>query len=155
MLLPVSSWPGFKDDYNKVITYLEDTITWLTGEMNGLDALFGPSAITSLIHRLQLDLSGADISFTAPLSLSANLDQGAILVSDMFKLYRFENMLYRMNLSGEEIEGLSGICSRTLVQYHDRSRMTTCCDSGKMSPADWQIHITISRRQQELTIPSM
>ena len=58
----------------------------------------------SLMHRVQLDLSGADISFTAPLSLSANLNQGAVLVSDMFKLYRFENMLYRMNLSGEEMK---------------------------------------------------
>jgi 2',3'-cyclic-nucleotide 2'-phosphodiesterase/3'-nucleotidase len=59
----------------------------------------------SLIHQVQLDLSGADLSFTAPLSLSAKLKQGPVLVSDMFKLYRFENMLYSMDLSGAEIDG--------------------------------------------------
>jgi 2',3'-cyclic-nucleotide 2'-phosphodiesterase/3'-nucleotidase len=33
------------------------------------------------------------------------LEEGPLLVSDMFKLYRFENMLYTMNLSGREIDG--------------------------------------------------
>jgi 2',3'-cyclic-nucleotide 2'-phosphodiesterase/3'-nucleotidase len=73
--------------------------------MKGLDALFGPSSMSSLIHRVQLELSGAQISFTAPLSISAVLEEGPLLVSDMFKLYRFENMLYRMDLSGKEIDG--------------------------------------------------
>jgi 2',3'-cyclic-nucleotide 2'-phosphodiesterase/3'-nucleotidase len=73
--------------------------------MRGLDALFGPSSMLSLIHRVQLELSGADLSFTAPLSLSATLREGPLLVSDMFQLYRFENMLYTMELSGAEVEG--------------------------------------------------
>jgi 2',3'-cyclic-nucleotide 2'-phosphodiesterase/3'-nucleotidase len=59
----------------------------------------------SLIHRVQLELSGAQLSFTAPLSLSALLEEGPLLVSDMFKLYRFENMLYSMQLTGKEIDG--------------------------------------------------
>ncbi len=59
----------------------------------------------TLIHKVQLELSGAHISFTAPLSLNARLNEGPILVSDMFKLYRFENMLYSMELSGAEIDG--------------------------------------------------
>jgi 2',3'-cyclic-nucleotide 2'-phosphodiesterase/3'-nucleotidase len=58
----------------------------------------------SLIHQLQLDLTGAQLSFTAPLSMSAILPEGPLLVSDMFKLYRYENMLYRMELSGSEID---------------------------------------------------
>ena len=51
--------------------YLEDTITWLSDEMKGSDALFGPSSMMSLIHKVQLELSGADLSFTAPLSINA------------------------------------------------------------------------------------
>lgn len=95
----------FSDDYDQVTAYLNDTICWLSEEINGLDAIFGPSTMMSLIHKVQLKLSGADLSFTAPLSLSAKLEQGPLLVSDMFKLYRFENMLYTMELSGEEIDG--------------------------------------------------
>jgi 2',3'-cyclic-nucleotide 2'-phosphodiesterase/3'-nucleotidase len=95
----------FSEDYEKVISYLDDTITWLSEDISGSDALFGPSSIISLIHEVQLDLSGADLSFTAPLSISAALEKGPVLVSDMFKLYRFENMLYTMELSGKEIDG--------------------------------------------------
>lgn len=96
---------AFALDYEIVSEYLQDTITWLSGEMAGVDALFGPSPMISLIHRVQLDLTEAQISLTAPLSLSVVLPEGPLLVSDMFKLYRFENMLYRMELSGAEIDG--------------------------------------------------
>jgi len=101
--------PAFMDqfapEFKTVSAYLQDTITWLAGRMEGVDALFGPSPMMSLIHHLQLELTGAQVSFTAPLSVTAILDTGPLLVSDMFKLYRFENMLYRMELSGAEIDG--------------------------------------------------
>jgi len=95
----------FAVDYQTVSSYLKDTITWLAEDMAGLDALWGPSGMMSLIHQVQLKVSGAELSFTAPLSLSALLNEGPLLVSDMFKLYRFENMLYTMSLSGSEIDG--------------------------------------------------
>jgi 2',3'-cyclic-nucleotide 2'-phosphodiesterase/3'-nucleotidase len=95
----------FSTEFETVSAYLQDTITWLAGRMEGVDALFGPSPMMSLIHHLQLELTGAQVSFTAPLSVTAVLDTGPLLVSDMFKLYRFENMLYRMELSGAEIDG--------------------------------------------------
>ena len=95
----------FNPEFATISNYLQDTITWLAEEMDGLDAIFGPSSMMTLIHRLQLDLSGAQISFTAPLSIHAKLESGPVLVSDMFKLYRFENMLYRMQLTGAEIDG--------------------------------------------------
>jgi len=95
----------FAEEYKTISDYLDDTITWLEEDMVGLDALFGPSSMLTLIHDVQLDLSGAQVSFTAPLSISAVLHEGPLLVSDMFKLYRFENMLYRMELTGAEIDG--------------------------------------------------
>lgn len=95
----------FAPEYKTISEYLNDTITWLAEDMAGLDAMFGPSTMMSLIHRVQLELSGAQVSFTAPLSLSALLSEGPLLVSDMFKLYRFENMLYTMQLTGKEIDG--------------------------------------------------
>jgi 2',3'-cyclic-nucleotide 2'-phosphodiesterase/3'-nucleotidase len=98
----------FMRDFSKgledITAYLQDTITWLEQEILGADAIFGPSPMMSLIHRVQLELSGADLSFTAPLSLSARLNKGPLMVSDMFQLYRFENMLYKMKLSGREID---------------------------------------------------
>jgi 2',3'-cyclic-nucleotide 2'-phosphodiesterase/3'-nucleotidase len=57
-----------------------------------------------MIHAIQLEITGADISFAAPLSFDVQISKGPITVGDMFKLYRFENMLYTMNLSGEEVQ---------------------------------------------------
>ncbi len=51
-----------------------------------------------------MDITGADISFAAPLSFDVKIAKGPVTVGDMFKLYRFENMLYTMELSGGEIE---------------------------------------------------
>jgi len=96
---------AFRDERTVVEDYLSDTITLLTRPILAADALFGPSALTSLVHRVQLEETGAHISFTAPLSLRTVFEPGPLLVSDMFSLYRYENMLYAMELSGGEIDG--------------------------------------------------
>jgi 2',3'-cyclic-nucleotide 2'-phosphodiesterase/3'-nucleotidase len=128
---------SFERDYSKVIQYLDDTITWLAEEMNGADALFTPSSMMSLIHKVQLDLSGADLSFTAPLSLSAKLDEGPVLVSDMFKLYRFENMLYTMNLTGSEIDAYleyaTGIWFNTMKGPDDHLLLYRTGEAGRLA----------------------
>ncbi|MBR6639138.1 MAG: bifunctional metallophosphatase/5'-nucleotidase [Muribaculaceae bacterium] len=85
------------DFVSRKIGYSDKTITTR-------DAYFGPSAFIDFIHQLQLDISNADISFAAPLSFNATIKKGDILMSDMFNLYKFENMLYAMNLSGKEIK---------------------------------------------------
>lgn len=67
-------------------------------------AFFGPSAFIDFIHQMQLSISGADISFAAPLAFDATVPEGEIRVRDMFNLYRYENMLYVMRLSGQEVK---------------------------------------------------
>ena len=69
------------------------------------DSFFGNSAFTDFIHDLQLRISKADISFNAPLSFDSQIDAGDVTVADMFKLYRFENQLYVLNMTGREIKG--------------------------------------------------
>jgi len=66
--------------------------------------LFGPSEFVDLIHTAQLELTGADISFASPLSFNTTIDSGWIKVKELFKLYHYENYLYTMSLSGEEIK---------------------------------------------------
>ncbi len=56
-----------------------------------------------MIHSIQLEITGADVSFAAPLSFDVSIDKGPVTVGDMFKLYRYENMLFTMRMSGSEI----------------------------------------------------
>lgn len=95
----------FEPQAEAVKRFVNRQIGRLDRTIRASDAFFGPSAFVDLIHRLQLQISGAQISFCAPLSSQAVLRQGAIRVSDMFNLYRFENMLYTMRLKGKEIKG--------------------------------------------------
>ena len=70
------------------------------------EAYFGPSAFVDLIHRAQLDCTGAQLSFAPPLSFSAVIGPGDVFVRDMFGLYSHEDKLYVMRLTGREIKGI-------------------------------------------------
>lgn len=50
-----------------------------------------------------MQITHADIAFNAPLQFNSSIQAGPIRVSDMFKLYKYENQLYVMRLTGKEI----------------------------------------------------
>jgi 2',3'-cyclic-nucleotide 2'-phosphodiesterase/3'-nucleotidase len=93
----------FKSQDKTVHEYVNKVIGNSTSAISSRDAYFGPSAFVDMIHAIQLEITGADISFAAPLSFDVSIAEGPVTVGDMFKLYRYENMLYTMTLSGEEI----------------------------------------------------
>lgn len=93
----------FAENDRTVKQYVDKVIGESTATISSRDSYFGSSSFTDMIHSLQLEMSGADISFAAPLSFDVEISRGQVSVSDMFKLYRFENMLYTMSLSGLEI----------------------------------------------------
>ncbi len=106
----------FALQYGAVEKFVSKKIGVFTEDLSTRPAYFGSSAFIDFIHSLQLDISGADISFAAPLSFDAEIKKGDIRVSDMFNLYKYENMLYVMKLSGKEIKDLWKspiICGRT------------------------------------------
>ena len=94
----------FAVQYGAVEKFVSKKIGVFTEDLSTRPAYFGSSAFIDFIHSLQLDISGADISFAAPLSFDAEIKKGDIRVSDMFNLYKYENMLYVMKLSGKEIK---------------------------------------------------
>ncbi len=85
-------------------TYVESPVGRFSQTINSCDAMFGDSPFIDLIHQVQLELTGAQISFAAPLSFDMQIDSGEFYVRDMFKLYRFENLLYNIELDGQEIK---------------------------------------------------
>ena len=94
----------FKPQYDAVKAFTSEQIGVNETEMTTLPAFFGPSAFIDFIHQMQLRISGADISFAAPLAFDAKVEAGPIHVSDMFKLYAYENLLYVMKLTGQEVK---------------------------------------------------
>jgi 2',3'-cyclic-nucleotide 2'-phosphodiesterase/3'-nucleotidase len=94
----------FTPQHKIIDGYVNREIGNSSATISSRDAYFGSSAFIDMIHSIQLEITGADISFAAPLSFDVQISKGPITVGDMFKLYRFENMLYTMTMSGEEIQ---------------------------------------------------
>lgn len=95
---------NFAPQYDTVRNFVSKKIGTFTESISTRPSFFGSSAFIDLIHTLQLEITGAEISFAAPLSFDAKINKGDVFVSDMFNLYKYENMLYMMTLSGKEIK---------------------------------------------------
>ena len=93
----------FSSDIEEVNRFVGRKIGEFGNTITSQECFFGSSAFTDLILNLQLQITGADISFNAPLSSNATIAEGPVYVSDMFNLYKYENQLYVMRLKGSEI----------------------------------------------------
>ena len=95
----------FASTIERIKTYVNRRIGRFENSITTRECFFGNSAFTDFIHELQLKITGADISFNAPLALDNRIDAGDVTVADMFKLYRYENQLYMLKMTGREIKG--------------------------------------------------
>lgn len=124
---------GLKVQEQAVRDFVSRPIAKLVSSINARSAIFRPTPFTDLIHQLQFFIyPEAEISFTAPLDFDVTLNEGEIAMRDLFKLYRYENTLYLMRLTGEEIR-------KTLEESYDRWIQTM------NSPEDRLIQIDVSK----------
>ena len=93
----------FKPEIEKVNQYVDRIIGNIENTIYTRDSYFGSSAFNDFILNLELQITKADIAFNAPLQFDASIKAGPVRVADMFNLYRFENQLYVMRMTGEEI----------------------------------------------------
>jgi len=93
----------FKADIDSVNAFVNRKIGHFENTIYTRDCYFGSAAFTDFIHDLQLKITGADISFNAPLSFDARINKGDVYVSDMFNLYKYENQIYVLKMTGKEI----------------------------------------------------
>ena len=93
----------FQPTIDEVKDYVNQRIGYFKHPIYTRESFFGNSAFTDLIHNLQMSISKADISFNAPLAFDTTIDAGEVTQADMFKLYRFENLLFVLRMTGEEV----------------------------------------------------
>ncbi|MBR1411308.1 MAG: bifunctional metallophosphatase/5'-nucleotidase [Prevotella sp.] len=93
----------FQPTIDKVKQYVGQKIGYFKNPIYTRESFFGNSAFTDLIHNLQMSISKADISFNAPLAFDTTIEAGEVTQADMFKLYRFENLLFVLRMTGEEV----------------------------------------------------
>lgn len=94
----------FMKDFQAVKKYAEEKIGVFANRIDIQDAYFGSSAYIDLIQELQLFISGADISFSAPLFFNASIEAGEVSISNLFDISRFEDHLFTLEMTGKEIK---------------------------------------------------
>ena len=135
----------FSASREAVARYVDTRLGEVSETMSVRESYFGPSAFMDLIHRVQIEVSGAEISFAAPLSFDVQINKGPVTVSDMFKLYRFENMLYTISLTGDEVTrylefSYSGWLN-TMKSADDNLLLFRTDDSGKPVMSDGRAYL--------------
>ena len=94
---------AFEPQIAEINQYVGKQIGTFKNTIHSRESFFGSCAFNDFILNLQLEITKADIAFNAPLQFNATINAGPVYVSDMFNLYKYENQLYVMRLTGEEI----------------------------------------------------
>ncbi len=93
----------FRPDFEAVRDFTVRPVGHLDMELHTREAYLGMCDYVNLVHTVQLQSSGAQISFAAPLTFNGTVKSGQVIYDDMFTIYPFENQLYVMKLTGKEI----------------------------------------------------
>ena len=93
----------FEPQIAEINQYVGKQIGTFKNTIHSRESFFGSCAFNDFILNLQLEITKADIAFNAPLQFNSTINAGPVYVSDMFNLYKYENQLYVMRLTGEEI----------------------------------------------------
>lgn len=93
----------FGEEWQKVYDFSNRVIGRLTSPLDLSYRQDCRSDYLALIHYVQLSCPGVEISFTAPLVSEGVMPAGDLKFNDLFTLYRFENLLYVVEMTGQEV----------------------------------------------------
>lgn len=94
----------FQYAVDKVNEYVDKPLGELTSTLYGEASLFGPSEFIDFIHDVQLWATDAEISLASVLTPHDSVPAGPITMRQLFTLYKFENLLFCVRMTGEEVQ---------------------------------------------------
>lgn len=93
----------FRPDYEAVKSFTVQEVGELKSDLRTRDAYRGMSDYINLVHAVSLGCAPAQISFAAPLTFNGFVKAGTLVYNDLFTIYPFENQLFVVKMTGEEI----------------------------------------------------
>jgi len=94
----------FAKEYEMVRSFTMDKIGVIDTDIWTRDAFGGMSHYMNLVHKVSLFCYPAEISLAAPLAIDAHVHKGDFSYNDIFTLYPYENKIYVIKMTGEEIK---------------------------------------------------
>jgi len=89
--------------HERTLAYVADTIGWTPVAWSSRSARLVDTPIVDLIHRVQLDATGADLSAASAFTTDATLGPGPITVADAAELYVYDNTLKVVRITGRQL----------------------------------------------------
>lgn len=93
----------YRNQFLAVRSFSNRNIGAITSEMKIRDSYFGMCFFMNFLHSVCLQASGADVCILAPLKLDGTIHKGEIIYNDLFSIYQYENQLFVVQLTGDEI----------------------------------------------------
>lgn len=94
----------FRPEYEAVKAFTVKEVGELKSDLRTRDAYRGMSDYINLIHAVSLGCAPAQISFAAPLTFNGFVKAGTLVYNDLFTIYPYENQLFVVKMTGEEIK---------------------------------------------------
>ena len=94
----------FMSDYEKARKFTVREVGSLDTCLVTRASFAGMCPYMNLLHNVCLSSTGAEISFAAPLTFNRTIKDGTLIYNDLFTIYPYENQLFTLRLSGQEIK---------------------------------------------------
>lgn len=112
----------FAKDFEKVKEFTLRQVGELKIPLHTIDAYKGMSDYINLVHTLSLEASGAQISFAAPLTYDGSVKAGTLIYNDLFTIYPYENQLFVLNMTGEEVKNFLESSYKNWIYTYDPAK---------------------------------
>ena len=93
----------FRPDFEKVREFTLQEVGVLNVDLRTRDAYIGMSPYLNLIHTICIGCAPAELSIAAPLTYNGTVPAGILRFNDLFTIYPFENQLFVITMTGEEV----------------------------------------------------
>ena len=110
---------AFHKEFCEVRDFTLRKVGELRCDMWTRDAYRGMSNYINFVHTVQLDVPEAQISFAAPLTYNGHIRKGDLIYNDLFTIYPFENQMFVIRMTGDEIRRFLEYSYGRWIQTYD------------------------------------
>ena len=101
-----------KDAHEAAISYIQDDVVGSAAakfqpedEISGIpQGWLEDTAVLDLINMIQMEAAQADVSACALFKVTSDLPEGELNYGNVFDIYKFDNTLYRVTVTGAELK---------------------------------------------------
>ena len=101
-----------KDAHEAAISYIQDDVVGSAAakfqpedEVSGIpQGWLEDTAVLDLINKIQMETAQADVSACALFKVTSDLPEGELNYGNVFDIYKFDNTLYRVTVTGAELK---------------------------------------------------